>query len=260
MTPTERLLAAERNARLEIEQHRILQAIHQTSYSPTSLQARHDHVESDWKPASGYGTHSALFLEKEAPAPYWPSNCVKWTCCVGWTLLLLALVGMFAWYLHEDGRGMNAWTVGGNEHGQLGDESTTTRKTPALMALSAAGNQDVAAGNGHTVLLRLDGSVWTVGLNDNGQLGDGGVTSRSTAAPMVLVGKGNLQVAAGRYHTICLQTDGSVWTVGSNTFGQLVPPHPPAPPAFRCLPLPAPNPQRNFVLAASYLIRGMGET
>jgi len=61
--------------------------------------------------------------------------------------------------------------------GQLGDGTTTTRYAPVTVM---SGGQPftnvtaVAAGaNGHTVALRPDGSVWTWGWNDKGQLGDG---------------------------------------------------------------------------------------
>jgi alpha-tubulin suppressor-like RCC1 family protein len=78
----------------------------------------------------------------------------------------------------------------------------------------------VAAGGHHTVLLTQDGSVWTWGLNDCGQLGDGSTQSRP--APVRVAGlKGVRGVAAGVAHTLALCNDGSVWAWGSNAFGEL---------------------------------------
>ncbi len=41
----------------------------------------------------------------------------------------------------------------------------------------------VAAGDNHSVALRSDGSVWTWGLNDLGQLGIGNSTGPATCKP-----------------------------------------------------------------------------
>ena len=99
-----------------------------------------------------------------------------------------------------------------------------TRNTPAPMAaVMGTGNLHVSAGKGHTVVLRGDGSVWAVGDNEFGQLGDGSSGSNSSIpAPMAdMMGSGNKLVAAGDEHTAVLRSDGSVWTVGRNQFGQL---------------------------------------
>ena len=41
----------------------------------------------------------------------------------------------------------------------------------SLLSASAFA-QTLAAGAGHMVILKADGTVWTVGFNDSGQLGD----------------------------------------------------------------------------------------
>jgi alpha-tubulin suppressor-like RCC1 family protein len=40
--------------------------------------------------------------------------------------------------------------------------------------------QTVAAGSAHSVVLKSDGTVWTFGLNSDGQLGDDSWTGRKT--------------------------------------------------------------------------------
>jgi alpha-tubulin suppressor-like RCC1 family protein len=79
------------------------------------------------------------------------------------------------------------------------------------------GNLQVAAGYGHTVVLRGDGSTWAVGHNGHGQLGDGGNVSRGTPAPMAgvmgegngviadVIGVGSKRLAAGATHTVILR-------------------------------------------------------
>jgi alpha-tubulin suppressor-like RCC1 family protein len=88
----------------------------------------------------------------------------------------------------------------------------------------------VAAGGNHTVALRSNGTVWTWGNNSSGQLGDGTTTPRSRPvqvcafgqpAPCSLFMNGVTAIAAGNSHSVALRTDGTVWTWGSNIFGQL---------------------------------------
>ena len=42
-----------------------------------------------------------------------------------------------------------------------------------------AGAQAIAAGNGHSMVLEIDGTVWATGNNNKGQLGDGTRSSKS---------------------------------------------------------------------------------
>ncbi len=65
----------------------------------------------------------------------------------------------------------------------------------------------VAAGYGHTVGLKSDGTVVATGDNDYGQSN-------------VSTWKGITQVAAGEFHTVGLTSDGTVVATGENYFGQ----------------------------------------
>ena len=88
----------------------------------------------------------------------------------------------------------------------------------------------VAAGGGHTVALKKDGTVWTWGNNGVGQLGDG--TSVTKAYPVqVFAGEENdsstgylnniIQISAGSNYVMALKKDGTVFTWGQNIYGQL---------------------------------------
>ncbi len=83
-----------------------------------------------------------------------------------------------------------------------------------------AGVKRIAGGKDHFVALRDDGTVWTWGENNDGQLGLGDFLGR--AAPTRVTGLDNVvAIAAGHRHTLALRTDGSVWAWGSNNGGQL---------------------------------------
>lgn len=71
----------------------------------------------------------------------------------------------------------------------------------------------VAAGWGHAVALKNDGTVWTWGHNVDGQLGDGTTATRLT--PGRVAGLSNIiGIAAGWWHTVALKSDGTVWAWG----------------------------------------------
>ena len=56
------------------------------------------------------------------------------------------------------------------------------------------------------MVLKDDGSLWGMGYNGYGQLGDGSTTNHKT--PVKIFDKGIKNVAAGGYHTMILKTNG----------------------------------------------------
>jgi alpha-tubulin suppressor-like RCC1 family protein len=84
------------------------------------------------------------------------------------------------------------WAWGDNIYGQLGIGSTTSKSTPTQTVGWSNLASVAIGGNGHTVAVKLDGSIWTVGNNALGQLGNGTVVNSST--PQAL-------------HTVTLQPD-----------------------------------------------------
>jgi alpha-tubulin suppressor-like RCC1 family protein len=123
------------------------------------------------------------------------------------------------------------WGWGSNDAGQLGNGTLASSDTPRQVVGPGGSGvlTDVAAisgGYSHTAALRTDGTVWAWGLNIYGQLGDGSTGYSRT--PVQVVGpEGNgvmtgvSAIAAGFWHTVALRPDGTVWTWGSNSNGQL---------------------------------------
>ena len=78
----------------------------------------------------------------------------------------------------------------------------------------------VAGGYGHSLALKDDGTVWSWGMNNKGQLGDGTTTQRLT--PVQVSGlSGITSIAANTYQSFALKNDGTVWAWGDNGYGQL---------------------------------------
>jgi alpha-tubulin suppressor-like RCC1 family protein len=108
---------------------------------------------------------------------------------------------------------------GYNAQGQLGDGTTTSRSLFGDIRVGSDVVQ-VAAGSGHGLALRSDGTVWTWGFNGSGELGDGTRTSRSTPGQVTGL-TGVSQVAASGAFSLALRSDGTVWAWGDDSAGQL---------------------------------------
>jgi alpha-tubulin suppressor-like RCC1 family protein len=92
----------------------------------------------------------------------------------------------------------------------VGSGFMATATTPGL--------QPIAAGFGHTVAIKADGTLWAWGQNSQGQVGNGTTTDQSGPAQ---ISSGYSTVAAGMEHSAAIKTDGTLWTWGDNLFGQL---------------------------------------
>ena len=130
--------------------------------------------------------------------------------------------------LRNDG---TVWSFGSNFDGQLGYPTSprdgtffeTPRQVPGLSNIVA-----IAVGYFTSFAVAMDGTLWSWGQNEDGQLGDG--TSRSaflernltprraaiTDVAAVSVG-GHFSFA----HVVALKRDGTVWAWGNNVFGQV---------------------------------------
>ncbi len=78
--------------------------------------------------------------------------------------------------------------------------------------------QTISAGRSHVAIIKEDGSLWTWGSNEHGQLGDNTTEDRNTPVKIM---NDVVFVSAGYGHTAAIKSDGSLWTWGSNDLGQL---------------------------------------
>jgi alpha-tubulin suppressor-like RCC1 family protein len=81
-------------------------------------------------------------------------------------------------------------------------------------------NQYLSAGELHTVALRTDGSLWAWGLNNQGAVGDGTLTTTNRPQP-IATNATWAAVAAGFDYTLALQTSQTLWAWGNNGSGRL---------------------------------------
>jgi alpha-tubulin suppressor-like RCC1 family protein len=128
--------------------------------------------------------------------------------------------------LKRDG---TVWTFGANGYGQLGydsenDSSEIPKQVPGLTGVVA-----VAAGADFTVVLKKDGTVWTFGHDQYGQLGSGRPASGESAdkvestsdeiyrfTPKPVRGLGGVvSIAAGGATAAVVKSDGTAWLFGA---------------------------------------------
>ncbi|MGH9918897.1 MAG: RCC1 domain-containing protein, partial [Nitrososphaerales archaeon] len=115
---------------------------------------------------------------------------------------------------------------GYNPAGQLGDGSTADSDVPVHVDLPSTVRQvfqgGSGAGNGQTVAILSDGSVWAWGNNKDGQLGNGStVNSDVPVRVKVPANTKFVKVNSGGYASYAIDSSGTLWAWGGNKNGQL---------------------------------------
>ena len=113
------------------------------------------------------------------------------------------------------------WAWGSNLKGELGNGSNTNSMTPVqvsgLGGVSAAAGG--GAGEGYSLALKTNGTVWAWGSNRYGQLGNGTTTDNPTAGQVAGI-SGASAIAAGEGQSLAI-VGGAVKAWGYNGAGQL---------------------------------------
>jgi alpha-tubulin suppressor-like RCC1 family protein len=123
----------------------------------------------------------------------------------------------------------NLWTCGDNYYGQLGTGTSggsSSAFTPGTdenspVKIGAETWLMVSAGYAHTVALRSDFSIWSCGNNEVGTLGTGDLITKTTLTRESTGANDWVAVVAGRFHTVALKSNGTLWAWGENSNGQL---------------------------------------
>jgi alpha-tubulin suppressor-like RCC1 family protein len=115
------------------------------------------------------------------------------------------------------------WSWGYNGFGQLGNGNSSSSYVPVFVSSGFSLGTKIAAGAYHSLLISQTGQVWSWGRNGNGQLGNGTITNSYTPVLCSAVTDWNslIFISAGKYHSLALKSDGSLWSWGYNNYGQL---------------------------------------
>jgi alpha-tubulin suppressor-like RCC1 family protein len=118
--------------------------------------------------------------------------------------------------------GYTLWAWGKNNDGQLGLGDVIDRSSPVQVgtdsdwASISAGMWD--PGNGACAAVKTDGTLWTWGINDRGQLGLGDTVYRSSPTQVGALTDWRACLAE-RIEMLGFKTDGTAWTWGSGLLG-----------------------------------------
>jgi alpha-tubulin suppressor-like RCC1 family protein len=116
------------------------------------------------------------------------------------------------------------WGWGYNNDGQLGDGTNTTRILPRQIGTKSDWANVSAGGNNsgsHSVAIKTNGTIWSWGNNDYGQLGLGDSGTDKETPTQTGIDSDWSDIVAGTIHTFALKTNGTIWAWGANNYGQL---------------------------------------
>jgi alpha-tubulin suppressor-like RCC1 family protein len=115
------------------------------------------------------------------------------------------------------------WTWGDNSTGGLGTGTGTGTTSPVSVIGGFTDWVTISSGLRHTTGIRANGTAWSWGWNQYGNLGNNTSTTLSMSSPVSVIGGFTdwIQVSNGQYHSAALRADGSAWCWGRANFGAL---------------------------------------
>ena len=114
----------------------------------------------------------------------------------------------------------NVYSFGKNEKSGHG-HSTESIIFPPKQIKTVQNIKSIACGNNHTVFLDINGIVFSIGSNYNGQLGVSKRTLPCTSEPYQINLPLCKQISCGAEFTVCISEECEVYSFGYNFFGQL---------------------------------------
>jgi alpha-tubulin suppressor-like RCC1 family protein len=114
-----------------------------------------------------------------------------------------------------------AWSWGVGSGGEIGDNTNGAKSSPALVAGGFTDWTQVSAGQGGSIGLRANGTIWAWGTGYRGVLGNN--STLTVSSPVSVLGGFTdwIQVDAGGQHRLGIRADGTAWAWSVNANGQL---------------------------------------
>ncbi len=116
------------------------------------------------------------------------------------------------------------WSWGNGGSGRLGNSTTASRSIPVTTFSGGTNWKQCSAGYAHGAAIKTDGTLWIWGAGGFGQLGNNFTTAPTDRTIPVTTFAGGTnwkQVELGYRFSSAVKTDGTLWTWGSNAYGQI---------------------------------------
>ena len=114
---------------------------------------------------------------------------------------------------------LDLWSCGKNSEGQLCHGDTEDRLI--LQKTSFSNISKVSTGYAHSLFQSNKGEIFACGCNTDGQCGLGHNNSQITPSLISNAPSNIIQFVCGSHHNLFLDSEGKVFSVGDNEFGQL---------------------------------------
>jgi alpha-tubulin suppressor-like RCC1 family protein len=153
----------------------------------------------------GIGNTSQYYSPKQVGAltDWYKISCSAWFHCAA---------------IKTDG---TLWTWGKGNFGRLGLGNTTYYSSPKQVG-ALTNWAKVISGSDMTQAIKTDGTLWSWGYGTYGGLGLGDIAHRSSPTQVgALTDWANIGTGLYRHHCVGVKTDGTLWTWGFNSNGQL---------------------------------------
>ena len=139
-----------------------------------------------------------------------PSNIVQFVCGSDFSL-----------FLDSDG---NVYSVGYNHSGQLGLGHNTRKHSVLKKVPNIPSIKIISCGSASSYLIDFEGNLWSFGLNDYGQLGQGDNTNINTPTIIKTLENKNIQQISHGFcgrHFFAKNSQNQIFVSGDNYNGQL---------------------------------------
>ena len=113
------------------------------------------------------------------------------------------------------------WGCGRNDLGQLGLGDNTNRTEFTQVTENVDDIKEIYCGELHSFILKNDGTLWSCGANNYGQLGLGDKTNRNIFTQVIYNIDNIKKINCESLHSFILKNDGTLWSCGNNSEGQL---------------------------------------
>ena len=113
------------------------------------------------------------------------------------------------------------WIWGNGFYGRIGDNTIVSKSSPVQTIAGGTNWKQAACGEYHVTAIKTDGTLWSWGRNDSGQLGDNTIVNKSSPVQTVAGGSSWSQITCGFSCTAAIKTDGTLWSWGNNSSGNL---------------------------------------